>query len=208
MLPPSGGSIHFVGRPQTKNQKLSKNTKNWNHQCSGNVCAPMWPQSGCRTPGRTRVAIVQRSAARARLRSVRSSIPDGASFCAPVLPHVAPLCCPNVAPMWPQCCPNVAPMLPQCCPDVAPMWPPCCPNVAPMLPQCCHNVAPRWPQYCPNVAPMLPQCCPNVAPMLPQCGPNVAPMLAQCGRPNFHCIDNFVFVWGIFRDPPGANLVG
>ena len=78
MLPPSGGSIHFVGRPQTKNQKLSKNTKNWNHQCSGNVCAPMWPQCGPMLPQ-----------------------------CCPNVAPMLPQCCPNVAPMLPQCWLNV-----------------------------------------------------------------------------------------------------
>ena len=154
----------------------------------------------------------------------------------PNVATMLPQCGLNVAPVLPQCCPIVAPMLAQRDPTLRARistalimsffsgaffgilleqtWPTrvgrrssssmCCPQ----WPQCGPNVAPMLPQGCPNVATLLPQCGPNVAPMLPQCGPNVAPMLAQCGRPNFHCIDNFVFVWGIFRDPPGANLVG
>ena len=79
----------FCWASAEKFPKWSKNTKNWNHQCSGNVCAPMWPQRGPMLPQ-----------------------------CCPIVAPFLPQCCPNAGPLLLQCgplLPTTSPIWPQSC---------------------------------------------------------------------------------------------
>ena len=40
----------FCRASTEENSKMEQKHENWNHQCSGNVCAPMWPQCGPMLP--------------------------------------------------------------------------------------------------------------------------------------------------------------
>ena len=117
LLPPRGGSVHFVGRPQKRIQTKCKNTKNGIINAVG-MFAPQCDPN-----------VVQ------CCHSVAPMLPKRCPNVAPMLPQ----CCPNVAPTWS----NVSPMWPQCVSHVTPMWHQCCPNVAPMGPQCGPLLPPR-----------------------------------------------------------------